>query len=75
MAVHPITTMQQLAVLNEVICIAGYRAGRAATPDHTQRDGAYWHSYLNGQVDGGHAPISYEQQELARVYVASQRGR
>jgi hypothetical protein len=34
-----------------------------------RKDQAYWHGYLNGQVDRGLAPISPEQVTLARLAV------
>jgi hypothetical protein len=53
--------------------VRGYLAGFSNTPDYTQRDQAYWHGYLNGQVDGKHMPLSDEQRQLARAVVARQR--
>lgn len=73
MSFHAITTVAQLDALDSDLMVLGYHAGRADQPDYTQRDQAYWHGYLNGQVDGKHMLISPEQQQLARVYVA--RGR
>lgn len=69
----PVTTMAELNALDADQCIEGYWAGRDDTPDYTRRDQAYWHGYLNGEVDAGRVPLSTEQRELARVFVASTR--
>jgi len=69
-----ITTMEELNALDADAILAGYRAGLEFTQvDYTRKDQAYWHGYLNGQVDRGLAPISPEQQQLARVIVADMR--
>lgn len=65
MAFKPITTEADLDALDQDLIVAGYRAGFHNTPDYTQRDQAYWHGYMNGQVDGHHMPISREQEVLA----------
>ena len=65
-----VTTVEECEALDRDVMVKGYRAGYANTPDYTQRDKAYWHGYMNGQVDGGFMPASPEQQELARAYVA-----
>ena len=66
MKFEPITTQAQLDALDSDLIVAGYRAGFRNVPDYTQREQAYWHGYLNGQVDGHHMPISREQMLLAR---------
>ena len=68
-----ITTVKQLDALNIDLVVVGYRAGFKNTPNYTERDQAYWHGYLNGQVDGGFMQSSVEQQELARAVVARSR--
>lgn len=70
----PITTLEQLNALDESAILDGYRAGMGFVDvNYTRKDQAYWHGFLNGQVDRGLAPISPEQQELARVVVANWR--
>ena len=66
----PVTTLEELDALDSDLMVRGYLHGFKTTPDYTQRDPAYWHGYLNGQVDCGAVPKSNEQAELARVYVA-----
>ena len=69
----PIT---DLADLDDDECLAGYRAGLGFIPiDHTKRNSSYWHGYRNGQVDRGLEPISPEQQEFARRFVAAGRAK
>lgn len=69
----PVTTLAELDALDDDAILAGYRAALANTPDYTRREQAYWHGYLNGEVDRGRAPISTEQAQLARAFVASGR--
>jgi hypothetical protein len=68
-----ITTLAQLNALDTDVVVEGYRAALHNTPDHTRREQAYWHGYLNGEVDAGRMPISKEQAELARAVVAASR--
>jgi hypothetical protein len=68
-----VTTLAELAALDQDAIVTGYLAGYSNEPNYTRRDQAYWHGYMNGQVDGGYMPKSDEQAELARVYVAAQR--
>lgn len=65
-----ITTMQQLDSLDSDVIVEGYLAGCKDTPNYTRKEQAYWHGYMNGMVDYGRHPISVEQQQLARAYVA-----
>lgn len=68
-APRPVTTVAELAQLDEAAIMRGYRAGRDSAPDYAERDRGYWHGYLNGQVDRGVVQPSPEQQALARDYV------
>jgi hypothetical protein len=68
---EPITTYEQLEALDQDLIVTGYRAGLKTQPDYTQRDQAYWHGYMNGQVDCGAMPGSPEQAQLARACVAA----
>jgi hypothetical protein len=73
MPFRPVTTVEQIDAMETDTVVRGYRAGFKNTPDYTQREQAYWHGYLNGQVDGKHMQISDEQRQLARAVVARQR--
>lgn len=69
-----VTTIAQLDALDDDLILAGYRAGLGFQEvNYTQKDQAYWHGYLNGQVDRGLAPISPEQQQLAHAVVERMR--
>jgi hypothetical protein len=65
-----ITTLEELDALDGDAMLDGYRAGLGfAQINYMRKDQAYWHGYLNGQVDRGLAPISPEQRQLARLCV------
>lgn len=64
------------AELNDDECLAGYRAGLGFIAiDYTQKSRSYWHGYRNGQVDCGLEPISPQQCEFARQFVAAGRAK
>lgn len=72
MSFQPITTAAELDALDGDLMLAGYRAGLGFTEvNYTQKDQAYWHGYLNGQVDSGRMEPSEEQHALARNLRAS----
>ena len=64
---HEVTTLDELATLDSDECVAGYNAGRKNVADFTQRSKSYWHGYLNGLVDGGHAHPSEAQRKLIQA--------
>ena len=66
--VRAVTTVAELATLDERAMVRGYKAGLDNVADFTERDRGYWHGYTNGLVDGGHARTTPEQQALARDY-------
>ena len=72
MGAYAVTTLEELDALDPDLILAGYRAGLDNDPDYSQSDRAYWHGFLNGQVDKGHLKPSPEQAVLARAYLASQ---
>jgi hypothetical protein len=67
----PVSTVEELQTLDEDAMVNGYLAGLRNTADFLIRERGYWHGYLNGLVDGGHAKSSPEQAELARAYLNS----
>lgn len=73
MAHQPVTTLEELAALDQDLMVVGYYAGLSNEPDYSQQDKAYWHGFLNGQVDKGFIKSSPDQQQLARVVVADLR--
>lgn len=67
------TSLDELDAMDSDLMVEGYRAGLGYIQvNYTRKDKAYWHGYLNGQVDKGEIPISPEQRALARAIV--QRG-
>ena len=62
-----ITTAAELATLDPVQIVRGYRDGSRNFADFTERDRGYWHGYCNGLVDGGHGKPSAEQRALVRA--------
>lgn len=68
-----ITTKEQAEALDNSLCVKGYFAGLKSIPDYTQKEQAYWHGYLNGQVDSDKMAISEEQRKLAEDYVHKSR--
>lgn len=73
MAHQPVSTLEELDALDEDLMVAGYRAGFANDPDYTQKDKAYWHGFMNGQVDKGFIRSSPEQHALAHAIVERSR--
>ena len=71
--IKPIT---ELSEIDDDECLAGYRAGMGFIAiDYTKKNSSYWHGYRNGQVDRGIEPISPEQQDFARKFVAEGRAK
>lgn len=67
---NEVTTLEELDSLDSDIVLAGYRAGLGFTEiNYTMKDKAYWHGYLNGQVDSKQMPISNAQSMLAKLFV------
>jgi hypothetical protein len=67
---NEVTTLEELDSLDSDLMVQGYRAGLGfISINYTVKDKAYWHGYLNGQVDRGLAPISPAQQQIARLCV------
>lgn len=69
MAHQPVATLAELEALDPDALVKGYLAGFYNQADYTQRDRAYWHGFLNGQVDKGYIKSSPEQHQLASLYV------
>lgn len=64
---EPVTTTDELALLDGDEIIEGYRDGRRGEPEPgDNRSKAYWHGWRNGAVDGGHREKDAAQAELAR---------
>lgn len=59
------------AGLDEDECLAGYRSGLQGEPEPgSDKSRSFLHGWRNGMVDKGHLPISREQEEYAKSFVA-----
>ncbi|HFQ6840912.1 hypothetical protein I5N18_16420 [Serratia marcescens] len=67
----PVSTMDELAQLNDEEIIDGYRSGcnGAPEPDSTKSK-SFWHGYRNGLVDSGRRKSDEHQTALARDCIA-----
>ncbi|WP_029002763.1 hypothetical protein [Azorhizobium doebereinerae] len=71
---EPVTTLEDLASLDEAEMLDGYRDGRAGEPaPGGNRSRSYWHGWRNGAVDGRHRTIDQHQVDLAYLVVSKQR--
>jgi hypothetical protein len=67
----PVTTLADLATLDDAEVLEGYRDGFAGDPEPgNNRSRSYWHGWRNGALDGGHRQKDAAQAELARVYLS-----
>jgi len=69
----PISTLADLASLDDSEIIAGYFDGRENFRCGDNRSLSYWHGWRNGRCDGGHAKSDWAQQKLAAEAVAAMR--
>ena len=70
-----ILTKEQAQELDEELCVKGYLTWlKDWQPDYTQKEQAYWHGYMNGQVDSGKMPPSITQIMLAADIVSKKVG-
>jgi hypothetical protein len=64
---QPLSSVAELAVLNDDECVAGYMASLAGDPEPgSDKSKSYWHGWRNGMMDKGRLPID----EAARNLVA-----
>lgn len=68
-----VTSLEELAALDESEMLAGYHAGygKGTVPDGASR--SFMHGYLNGQADRGRVAITPAQRKLAELYVNRNR--
>lgn len=68
----PVTTLDDLATLDEAEMLEGYWDGFKGAPEPgNNRSRSYWHGWRNGAVDGRHRQGDAAQAELARAVVGS----
>lgn len=61
----PITSAEQLNMLDTDEIVEGYLDGRNNEPCGNNRSTSFWHGWRNGRVDGGHAQKDNAQSMLA----------
>lgn len=72
---NPVSSKNDLSVLDEDDMVAGYRAGlRGDTEPGSAFSRSYWHGWRNGMVDSKRAEIDYNQTMLAREVVGTYKG-
>lgn len=72
----PITTLAELAELDESEILEGYRDGYDGEPEPgDNRSLSYWHGWRNGAVDGGHREKDAAQAILVHEVVNFQKER
>lgn len=70
----PITTLTELAELDEAEILEGYRDGYDGDPEPgDNRSFSYWHGWRNGAVDGGHREKDDAQAILAYEFVKANK--
>ena len=71
----PVSTKEELALLDEDDVIAGYMYGFDGGPEPgNDKSRSFWHGWRNGSVDGGHRQIDDDQTKLAREYHGRYKG-
>lgn len=70
----PVTTVADLATLDEAEMLEGYLDGFKGEPEPGgNRSRSYWHGWRNGAVDGHHRKSDLAQQMLADAVVRERR--
>lgn len=66
----PITTVEELILLDHEDMMQGYFAGLDGWPEPgNNRTRSFWHGWRNGAVDGGHRQPDAANHALARAIV------
>lgn len=67
----PVSTVEELAKLNDEEIIEGYRSGYKGDPEpDSTKSKSFWHGYRNGLVDSGRWKGDEHQTALARDCIA-----
>jgi hypothetical protein len=67
----PVTTVDELKLLNSDEIVDGYRDGiRGAPEPHNNRSRAYWHGWRNGMSDARRMPSDESMRLLAKDVVS-----
>ncbi len=70
---QPVSTIEDLANLDQAEVNTGYWSGRAGDPEpsHNLVSRSFWHGWRNGAMDAGHLPHDAAASALARAYLDS----
>lgn len=70
----PLSSITELATLDNDDCLAGYFAGLDGDPEPgSDKSKSYWHGWRNGMMDRGRMPIDAAARNLAHEYVRRSR--
>ena len=70
----PVSTLEDLATLDDDEVLEGYRDGLANEPEPGgNRSRSYWHGWRNGMADKGRIPSDWAMSQLAREYIEAKR--
>lgn len=68
---QPVTTLADLATLDNVEVMEGYWYGFEGWPEPgNNRSRSFWHGWRNGALDGGHIKKDQDHAALAHNYLA-----
>ncbi|MDR2112883.1 MAG: hypothetical protein LBQ62_07275 [Candidatus Accumulibacter sp.] len=71
---RPLSSITELAVIDEGECVAGYLAGLHGEPEpFNVKSKSYWHGWRNGMMDTGRLPHDEAARNLAAEFVRRQR--
>lgn len=66
----PVSTMAELALLDDDEILDGYRCGLQGQPEPgSDKSKSFWHGWRNGMIDRGQIPSDHASTNLAQEYV------
>jgi hypothetical protein len=70
----PISSANELDLVDDAECLDGYLAGLKGTPEPgSDKSKSFWHGWRNGMIDKGRLPSDYAAQRLATEVIRRQR--
>lgn len=70
----PVSTLEDLATLDDDEVLEGYRDGLDNAPEPGgNRSRSYWHGWRNGMADRGRIQPDGAMRQLAREYIEAKR--
>ena len=71
---QPLSSIAELAFIDDGECVAGYLAGLHGEPEPgSDKSKSYWHGWRNGMMDTGRLPLDGAARNLAHEFVRRQR--